>query len=169
MKSKVAGSRRGFITFRGCSVMFVVFSAILFTSCSPANKLKRAKRLIAEAVAAGAEVKNDTVYTNIQFIAEAEKVDTVVSFISFRDTLRIETERIRTKIKVDTVTRTVFLEQEVKRDTVVIRVPMAVQQDIKPGRNVPTLILWVLIGFVTGLIIGLFARVRNHRNSQPAK
>jgi hypothetical protein len=136
---------------------FLFVLVLVLVGCGSADKanrqLKKAERALAKAVALGAEVKTDTVLVTKQVITELHKTDTVVKVKSFIDTVRIESERLAWKVKVDTVERKVFVEAICKPDTIRIKVPVSVETKIKTGHSTWDLILLAIVIFVVGVFL----------------
>lgn len=108
-------------------------AAVILVSCSPNAKLRRAKRLISEAEAAGVNWRADTVFKTVTVEIPAVRVDTVVRVQEWRDTIVITKDRIITKVKVNPVEKTVYVET--KADSIVITkiVPQIINREIKVG------------------------------------
>lgn len=128
------------------AIAFAVVLAIvligLLSSCSPAYHLKKA-------IEKGAEVKGDTVFTDV--ITERTITDTITHFQTVRqllagDTVVINTTRWRLKERIDTVTKTRYVQVECKPDT--IKVATAVDLDISAGYT-----RWQLIGTALGTLL----------------
>jgi len=130
---------------------------LLACSCSPNGLLKRADRLTKRAIEKGAIVNNDTVYTDRTVYFPEYRTDTLYMAVNFTDTLRLETERIKWKVKVNDVLKTVYVDVACKADTVIIRVPVEVIKTIKPNRNTfqivigSMIIAWIIL--IAGYII----------------
>ena len=120
----------------------LIFIILFMCSCSPAWHLQTAIRK-------GAVVKSDTVYQNL--ITERTITDTLVHFQQIKellagDTVVINTTRWRLKERIDTVTKTRYVQVECKPDT--IRVIQAVNTEISAGYT-----KWELIGSTLGGIL----------------
>lgn len=130
---------------------------LLLTSCSATERanrhLHKAARHEAAAIALGAEIKTDTVFTDRTFIKEEVVHDTLVRNVNFTDTIRVETERIAWKVKVNTVEKEVFVEAKCKADTVTVEVPVLVDKKIKTGYSLYELIGLCLFLFILGVIL----------------
>lgn len=106
---------------------YFILMLFVLSACGPAAKLRRAERLINEAVAAGAKVKADTVY--VEKIIEGPKttvevpVDRMV--LTLRDTV-IYQDRI--KIHYQLKRDTFRMQIECPKDT--IRIPVTVTKNI---------------------------------------
>jgi hypothetical protein len=104
-----------------------VLTFFVLSSCGPSAKLRRAERLINEAVAAGAKVKADTVF--VEKIIEGPQttvevpVDRMV--LQLRDTVIYQDRiRIRYQLKYDTFR----MQVECPKDT--IRIPVTIHKSI---------------------------------------
>lgn len=119
----------------------LILLLLLLTSCSP-------EKLLQMAVKKGAKVQTDTVFQDV--ITERTITDTVTRFQTvnriFTDTITTETIRWKSRLRIDTLTRTIFQQVECKPDT--IRVAAAFNQDISAGFTT-----WQLIGSTLGGIL----------------
>jgi hypothetical protein len=131
-------------------LMFLVICSIL--SCSPNRLLKRAERLTNKAIQKGAVIANDTVYVDRTYIIPEHHTDTLIQVKTFRDTIHLENERIKWKIKVNE--KTIFVDAKCKADTVIIRIPVEVTRTVKPNRNTFAIIVWSALGGMLLLAIG---------------
>ena len=134
--------------------------AILLSGCASnkANrKLKRANRLIAEAVALGAEVRPDTVYKEIPVFIPQVRVDSI--FVSeVGDTVVIQKERLQityVRLPGDSV----FIEGKCDSLTLIKEVPVTVTKEIKTGKSVLDVVRWSLMAFIIAFILGYLVRV----------
>jgi cytochrome oxidase assembly protein ShyY1 len=132
----------------------LILIAILITSCSPNRLLKRAERLTNKAIQKGAIVQSDTIFTDRTILIPEHHTDTLIQVKTFRDTIRLENERIKWKIKVNE--KTIFVDAKCKADTVIIRVPVEVTRTVKPNRNTFAIIVWSALGGMLLLIVGYF-------------
>lgn len=132
---------------------YLLFIFIL-CSCGPASQLRRADKLIKKAEALGAVVTRDTVYINKSLIIPVYKHDTVATYHTLLDTLIVNNEKVITKIKVDTVTKTWYVDQVVKGDTVFIKVPTKINTDIHAPKQINPW-PWILAILIVILIIVL--------------
>lgn len=134
--------------------------ALLLTSCATlersANRhLKLAERHIAKAKMKGAVIEADTVYVDV--ITKETVTDTIFVLNDvdriFRDTITIETNRWKTRTRIDTVTKKIYQQVECKSDT--IRIPVKVETKLSPDKTAH----WqkYLIGFVAGVVLLLIA------------
>lgn len=135
-------------------------SLVLFlSSCSPQAKLRRADRLIKEAIASGASWKSDTVYVEKTVLVPEVKIDTVFTSL-VGDTVTITKEKLRIKY-VKLPGDSVYIEGKVIQDTLIIEVPVSVDNEIKAppskyrlihiiGGSILALILGLILGFVFG-------------------
>jgi hypothetical protein len=128
-RNLISGISRG---ERWKHVAIIIF-CVLFSSCTPAAKLRRAKKLISQAEASGLTWKSDTVFKNIEIIMPEVKFDTIIQHVDFRDTILITKDRIITRVKINTVERDVFVETKCPEKIVVKKVPYTVTREIKVG------------------------------------
>ena len=132
--------------------------ALITASCSPESKLRRARRLINEAEASGVQWKVDTVFKTVTVEVPAVRIDTVVKVQDWRDTIIVTRDRIITRVKVNPVEKTVYVET--KADSVVITkiVPQIINRNIKVGYSTMGVVWRVaavgLVLLVVGLLIG---------------
>lgn len=126
--------------------------AAMLASCGPAAKLKRAERLIKKAEAMGAVWHVDTVYADREVPVPRVERDTVVYNVP-GDTIIIEKERLRVKLKVSH--DSIYVSGECLPDTIKISVPVTVTKTIHAKQGMSWW-LWVLmaIGFIGGVWIG---------------
>jgi hypothetical protein len=127
-------------------------------SCSPQSKLRRAKKLIAQAEAAGVQWEDDTVFSEIKIVVPETKFDTVVNVVNWTDTITVVKDRITTRVIVNPSEKVVYISS--KCDSVVVekRVPYAVSREIKVGdswwRNLGQAAAALIAGLVIGFILG---------------
>lgn len=126
----------------------LVWLAFFLCSCGPAWHLQKA-------IEKGAKVKTDTVFQKV--VTERTITDTVTHFQTVRellagDTVTINTVRWRLRERIDTVTKTRYVQVECKPDTV--RVATALNRKIEAGYT-----KFELIGSTLGgiLFAGLMA------------
>jgi len=129
---------------------------ILTASCGPNYHLKRSQYHKRMAIAKGAEIKSDTVYTDRVVITPGDS--TVVTLpgantVTFRDTV-IYQDRIKIRVRRDTLRETIHVE--CPPDTVRISVPIAVHETIKCG--IPWWI-WAIIGALGAVIVAFFVAI----------
>lgn len=129
---------------------YALLISLLIMGCGPAHYLQKAKAALKKAEQLGAVVKADTVYITRTVVLPEYKTDTVIHVQNFTDTIRIENERVKWKVKINTVEKKVFVEAKCKADTVIIHVPMAVTTKIKAGRTTFDVILLCLFFFIVG-------------------
>lgn len=134
----------------------IILMLVLSSCFSAQSKLRRAKRLIAQAEAAGLEWKSDTVFTTITVEVPTVKIDTLVTVQNWRDTITVTRDRVTTRVVVNPVTKTVYIAS--KCDSVVItkRVPYTVTREIHVGdsfwRKFGRSVLWLILGLVVGWV-----------------
>lgn len=134
-------------------ILLLVLLAIAMGSCSPNSKLRRAKRLIEKAEAAGAVWETDTVFSEIKVIVPETKFDTIVNIQSWTDTITVTKDRVTTRVVVTPSEKVVYIES--KCDSVVIEkeVPVTVTKTIHAGPTLWQSVKMFLIGFAAGVIL----------------
>lgn len=105
-------------------IRLLILSLIL-TSCGPTYKLRKAERLMSQAIAQGAKVKIDTVTVEKIVPGERVEVRVPVDRIIRHDTTIIQD---RVKIHFSTVRDTVRMQVDCPPDT--IRVPVTIHKSI---------------------------------------
>ena len=149
---------------------------IFFYSCaSPAKKLQKAQRLIDRAIQLGAVVEVDTIFIEKSILIPSIDHDTIVERVNFRDTITITKDKLITRVKIDTVNHSIFIETKMPADTIIVEVPAAINNKIQAGYTVMQTILFTIggfgIGLLTTLVIALFKlrKLENERKtSNPA-
>ena len=121
----------------------------MLVSCSPAAKLKRAKKLIAQAEASGLTWSVDTIYKEIAVPIESVRLDTLFKDVP-GDTVTLIKDRLKV-VYVRLPGDSVFIEGECEADTVYQKVATVVNREIEVKSGLPWWI-WVVIG-VMGLVI----------------
>lgn len=129
---------------------------IILSSCGPASKLRRAKRLIASAETSGATVVSDTVFKEVPVYVKEMRIDTVVQRVDFRDTITVTKDRVVTRIKIDPVEKTVYVKTVCPPDTIKIKVPVVVNRTISAGYTGWRLTWMTGLGWLIGFIMGTF-------------
>lgn len=124
---------------------------ILLFNCSP-------EKLLQMAVKKGAKVQTDTVFQNV--VTERTVTDTLTKFqtvnrILSGDTVVINTFRWKLKERIDTVTKTRYVQVECKPDT--LRVPVEVTTEISAGYTKWQLVLSVVGSLVFAAAVGVGA------------
>jgi hypothetical protein len=114
--------------------IFLIMAGVIASGCmGPIAKLRKAKRLIREAELSGLEWKSDTVFQDVKVTVPEIHFDTVVRRVDFRDTIIVTKEKAVTRVKINTVTRDVFVETKCPEKIVVKKVPYTVTREIKVG------------------------------------
>jgi len=124
------------------------------TACGPAAKLRRAKRLIAQAEAQGATWSVDTVFAITTVPIKSVEHDTVVYNVP-GDTIVIIRDKLRVKLKV--MRDSIYVKGECLPDTIKVIVPVQVNKTIECPRGIRwwEAVLGVLLAFVLGYAIRL--------------
>lgn len=127
----------------------IIFLVIL-ASCGPANKLRRAQRLIDKAELQGAQWRVDTVFKEVPVIVEEIRVDTAVVVVP-GDSVTIFRDRVQVKIK-RLAGDTVFVDVKVPADTVKVNVPTIINREI----TTKGWLRWwhLVIAFAVGVVLG---------------
>jgi hypothetical protein len=140
------------VTGWGSMIGFIIMMCII-CSCGPEAKLRRAKKLIAQAEAEGVKWESDTVYREVKVIVPEIKLDTVIDVVNWHDTITVVKDRVTTRVVVTPSTKTVYIQS--KCDSVIVekRVPYTVTREIRVGDR------WIKkAGFILfGLVIGFCA------------
>lgn len=125
---------------------------ISFTGCGPGFYLRKAERALKKAEQLGATTTSDTVFILKEVIVPETHFDTVLRVVNFHDTITVEKDRIVTRVKINTVTKEIFVSTKCPEDTVKIKVPVNVYRTIQ-ARG--WLRWWhILIAFIVGVVLG---------------
>jgi hypothetical protein len=135
------------------SYIFLIMAGVIASGCSPESKLRRARRLINEAEAAGITWRVDTVFKEIPIIIPRVETDTLVQTLNFRDTVFLVKDRLITKVKVNPITKTVYISSKCDSVVIIKRVPVEVNRSIKVGYSLAGLIWRVLLGIIIGFAV----------------
>lgn len=139
--------------------MKYILIIMIMASCSPAAKLRRAEKLIAKAEEMGAKWHVDTVYVTKHVIVPETHFDTVLTEVNFRDTITVEKDKVVTRVKVNTVSKEIFIETKCPPDTIKIKVPVTVTKTIKAkGYSLWQLIILALVMLLAGYGVRAFMR-----------
>ncbi len=144
---------------------YFILAFILF-GCSPNYYLKRAERATRKAIELGAKVKVDTVYKDVQLFLPETKHDTIVRYNTLKDTIRIETEKVKWKVKVNEVEKTVYLDGTIKRDTVKVNVPVQIIRNISSGITFGSVVMSSIISAVIGGFLLFFLYLKFKKQSK---
>jgi hypothetical protein len=129
----------------------VAIGAILIAvvGCGPAAKLRRAQKLIAKAEMLGAKWHTDTVWKDTYHYIPRVERDSVFLNVP-GDTVVIEKERLRVKVKVNH--DSIYVKGECLPDTVEVKVPVVVNKSIEAPQKITwwEAVLGVLLAFVIG-------------------
>jgi hypothetical protein len=134
---------------------YLSIALILLVSCSPQSKLRRAKKLIAQAEASGLEWKSDTVYQQITVTVPEVKFDTVVRVQTWTDTITVTKDRVTTQVVVTPSEKVVYISSKCDPVTIIKKVPYTVSREIvveqsfwkKLGRSALAGIIGIILGF----------------------
>src|SRR5688500_10348714 len=105
--------------------------ALILSSCGVNYHLRKAQRHIKKAELKGAIINRDTVFKTLTVYTPKIEFDTVLRQVNFRDTITVEKDKVITRLKIDTIQRTVWLSTDRPPDTVIVRVPVSVETNIK--------------------------------------
>lgn len=130
--------------------------ALVIASCSPSSKLRRAKRLIAQAEASGLSWKSDTVFTTVTLEVPIVKIDTVVTVHNWRDTITVTRDRVTTRVVVNPIEKRVYISSKCDSAVVIKKVPFQVYRDIKVGYSKVGLAWRMILALVVGFAGGYF-------------
>lgn len=100
----------------------------------------------------GAKVTVDTIYVERQIITPERHIDTVVQNVNFTDTIFVTKDNVVTKIKINELEKTVYVNTVCPPDTIVLRVPVEVIKKIDTKGSSKSVWLGRLIGFVIGAL-----------------
>lgn len=132
---------------------------LILASCSSASKLRRAEKLIKQAEELGARWHIDTIYRTKEVVVPETHFDTVLKQVNFRDTITVEKERVVTRVKVNTITKEIFIETKCPPDTIKIKIPVTVTKTIKAkGYSLWQLIILALVMLLAGYGVRAFMR-----------
>lgn len=142
----------------------LILFVLLLIGCTAENKLRRAKRLIESAEKQGVLWEADTVFSERIVIVPETKVDSVIKVVTWTDTIRVESGKVKTKVLVQPVERRVYIESKCDPDTIRIEVPVTVNKSIQIIGEKPTLwqklravgekIVMVIVLLALGAILG---------------
>jgi len=127
----------------------------LGVGCSPACKLRKAKRLIEQAQNAGLKWSSDTVKVNVPVFVDRIALDTLL-ISRPSDTVYLEKDRLRLKY-VKLPGDTVWISAECDSITVFKEVPLIVNREIIAPHKIKW--WWLVVagcvgGFITLLVVG---------------
>lgn len=142
---------------------FLIGLVLVLSSCGPANKLRRAERLISAAEAQGAKWSVDTVFKEIKVITPKIEFDTVLRQVNFTDTITVEKDKVITRFKINTLTKEIFVHTECPPDTIRVEVPVTVTKEIKAGATTWDIIILGIAIAVVFFIIGYVVRMIKNR------
>ncbi len=128
----------------------LIVAALVMVGCSAENKLRRAKKLIAKAEAEGVEWKADTVYRDVIVTVPSVHFDTLVKVERWTDTLTVTRDKITTRVVVTPSTKTVYIESKAEPVTIIKRVPVTVNREIRVGSRWYEKVGLVFLGLVLG-------------------
>jgi len=83
-----------------------------------------------------------------------------------KDTIRIETEKVKWKVKVNEVEKTVYLDGTIKRDTVKVNVPVQIIRNISSGITFGSVVMSSIISAVIGGFLLFFLYLKFKKQSK---
>ena len=152
MKKGLPGWKRITILTQKKMKIKMLFIFIFLTGCTANHHLRQAEKHLKKAEILGAKIKADTVFKNVEVIMPVVKIDTIIQRVTFRDTIELWKDRFHVKIKIDTVHKSVFVHGVCQADTVIVKVPVIVNNRIKskiPWRGIAISTFIFLLLFVT--------------------
>jgi hypothetical protein len=138
-------------------LIFVLLVTMFMCSCSPNHHLKKASKHIALAKAKGAKVSKDTIYKTVTIVVPEVRIDTVFRKVNFTDTLIFEKDKVITRVKVDTVNNTVFVDTKCPEIIVTKEIEIPCEQ-ISTGMGTWNIILIALGCFGVGFLVHFITR-----------
>lgn len=143
--------------------LLILLGFFILLSCGPTAKLKRAQKLIAKAEAQGLKWSVDTVFKTVEVITPKIEFDTVLRLVNFTDTITVTKDNVITRLKINTVTKEVFVSTECPSDTVFVKVPVRVNRKLQAGKGF-WYYFWRGLGLVVlAFIAGYLTRAIAHR------
>ena len=138
--------------------------SIVAISCGPNHYLRKAERAIDKAEKLGLKWKTDTVWNTIEVAVPEIDFDTVISYETLNDTITVTKDNIITRVKVNTVTKEIFVQTKCTPDTIKVKVPVIVNREIKAGKGFWHYALWFLIVAVIAFVAGYIIRSRTGKD-----
>jgi hypothetical protein len=145
----------------GYALILIVIAIVLMTlsSCGVNHHLRKSKKHLERAIAKGAKIRPDTTWKTIPVITPEIKFETTLKPVNVKDTLiaRDKESGAVTKVfihKTDTLIRSVFIETTCGQDTVFVKVPVAVNNEIKTPRGFWYYTKWIGAALIVGFILG---------------
>jgi hypothetical protein len=133
--------------------------ALILSSCGVNHHLRKSQKHLKKAIALGAKVTPDTTWKTVPIITPEIKFETVLKPINVKDTLIVRDRESGgvTKVfihKTDTLIRSIFIQTTCPQDTVFVKVPVAVHNEIKTPRGFWYYAKWIFGAAVIGFILG---------------
>lgn len=136
--------------------LLLLSALILLSSCGPNFYLKKAERALRKAEQLGAKINQDTVFKTITVTVPERQIDTLLQRVDFRDTITVLQDRILTKIKVNQVDKTVYVNVKCPPDTVRVKVPVIVNRKIQAGHTTWDMVILAIVCLAVGFVISKF-------------
>lgn len=141
----------------GFALLILVLLIIMIgmQSCGVNYHLRKSDRHMKKAILKGAIVKADTVYKTITVYTPKIEFDTVLRQVNFRDTITVEKDKVITRLKIDTITKEIYVSTECPPDTIRVEVPVSVENHIKTPRGFWYYFQFIAIALIVGFILGV--------------
>jgi hypothetical protein len=132
---------------------------IILSSCSSANKLRRAEKLISKAEELGAKWRVDSVQVEVPVIVPEIRVDSIFvakpgdSVVIFKDRLKVILKRMAKD--------TIMIQAECLADTIRVKVTKTVTKTIqaKSGYTLWEMIILGIAALAVGYVAGRFIKL----------
>lgn len=102
----------------------------------------------------GSTWNRDTVFKEIKVFIPERRIDTLSKYVNLHDTIVVRQNKVITKLKVDTLSKTIYVNTICPPDTVIKKVPIAVSNTISYSKF-PW--LWLMIAFLIGIALAFLA------------
>lgn len=138
-------------------LLIAVIIAMILSGCGVNYHLRKAKGHLKKAEQKGAVVDRDTVFKTITVHTPKIEFDTVLRQVNFRDTITVEKDKVITRLKIDTITKEIYVYTECPPDTITVRVPVEVKTNIKTPHGfwyytIRLALPCLIVGFILGAI-----------------
>lgn len=130
-----------------------ILVVLLVAGCSPEKRLSRLIEKYPHLVS------TDTIFNEVSIVTEKTKIDTLFSIKTPPpDTLIIERNKTRLKLKIDTLYKTIYASAECLPDTITISVPTEVKTVKVKHESIKE---FVVLCFVLAILFLLFLISKN--------
>lgn len=140
------------------SKLFMALCLITITSCGPNYYLRKSERALRKAQILGAEIKIDTVFSEIPVFVDRIALDTLL-ISGIKDTVEIVKDRLRIKY-VRLPGDTVWISGQCDSLTIIKEVPVRVEKVIYAPQKGLKLWQWILIALAAGTLFGIWVNRR---------